>query len=71
MVAKHLHILGRGAICGLGDFLNIGEQRSFGGSEPSLSQLAFENCFDALITGSLNTQEVGMTVESIRAAIEK
>jgi hypothetical protein len=34
-------------------------------------EFAFQNCSYALIGGSLNTQEVSVAIESIRAAIEK
>jgi hypothetical protein len=34
-------------------------------------ELAFEDCRNALIGGSLNTQEVGVAVQSIRALVQK
>jgi hypothetical protein len=71
MVAQFLYVIGRGAVRRFGNFFNVVEQDAFCWRQPSFIQLAFENGFYALITGSLNTQEVGMTVESIRAAIEE
>jgi hypothetical protein len=71
MVAKFLHVLGGGAIRGFGNLPNIVEQRSLGRRQPGLIQLALENRLYALITGSLNTQEVCVTIQSIRTAVEK
>jgi hypothetical protein len=39
--------------------------------EAGFIEFAFQNCSYALIVGSLNTQEVGVAVQSIRAAIEE
>src|SRR5215469_8798942 len=71
MVAKYLDVLGRGAICGFSNFLDVVEQRSLGRRQAGLIELALENRLYAVIISSLNTQEVGVTVQSIRAAIQK
>ncbi len=55
----------------LGNQLGVIEQRALGRSQPCFIELAFENCLNALVGCSLNTQEVGVAVESIRAPIQE
>jgi hypothetical protein len=69
-IAQFLNVLVGGLIGCLCYQLNIIEQSTFRGREPSLLELALENRVDALITGSLDTQEVGMAVQSIRAPVQ-
>jgi len=47
---------------GIGDQLDIIQQEALRHAKAGVVQLAFENCGYALIGGSLNTQEVSMTV---------
>ena len=70
MIAKLLNIIGRGAVRRLGDELGVVQQRALGVGEAGIIELAFQNCRYALIIGSLNTQEVSMTVQSIRTAVQ-
>jgi hypothetical protein len=56
---------------GVGDEFGVVEQGTFGRRESRLIEFAFENRRNALIGGSLNTQEVGVAVESIRAPVQK
>lgn len=60
-----------GAGCVLGDQFHVGHESALGGREAGFIEFAFEDCGDALIGGSLNTQEVSMAVQSIRAAIQE
>jgi hypothetical protein len=69
-IAQFLNVLVRGLIGGLCYQLNIIEQSAFRRRKPGLLEFALENRIDALITGSLNTQEVGMAVQSIRAPVQ-
>ena len=54
----------------LSDQLRILHQRVFRRSQVGLVDLAFQDRGDTLFVGSLNTQEVGMTVQSIGTAVE-
>jgi hypothetical protein len=69
-VAKFLHVFRRCAICRLGDLLHIIEQPPFGGGQSRLIELAFDDGLYTLIIGSLNTQEVSVAVQSIRAPVQ-
>jgi hypothetical protein len=70
-VAQFLDIGVRGAVGIYGDFLDVIEKRALGCSQASFIELAFEDCRYAFVGGSLNTQEVGVGVESIGTAIEE
>jgi hypothetical protein len=70
-IAQFLNVLVGGLIGCLCYQLNILEQSAFRGRKPSLLELALKNRINALITGSLNTQEVGVAVQSIRAPVEE
>jgi len=54
----------------MGNFFHIFKQSALGGREGGRVELTLENGIHTLISGSLNTQEVCVAVESIRAAIE-
>lgn len=54
----------------VGDQLGVVEKRALGGGETRVVELARQDGCDAIFSGSLNTQEVGVAVQSIRAAIE-
>jgi len=69
-VPKFLHILGGRAIGGVGDQLDVIQQSSLRRSKAGLVKLAFDDGLYALIRCSLDTQEVGMAVQSIWAAIQ-
>ena len=66
-----MHILMSGAIGGTIDEFHIFEQNKFCRGEARFIKPAFDNCLYALIAGSLSTQEVSMTVGSIRTAVQK
>jgi hypothetical protein len=59
-----------GARRGKSDQLDVVEQNSLGLRQPGFVEFAFENGGYALIVCSLNTQEVGVAVQSIRAPIQ-
>jgi hypothetical protein len=69
-VAQLLDVGSGGAGGGLGDQFHVVEQDALGERQAGFVELAFENRGNALIGGSLDTQEVGVAVESIGAAIE-
>lgn len=56
---------------GEGNFLNVTEQRDFRSRKPRFRDFSLKEGGYAFFIGSLNTQEVGVAVQSIRAAIEK
>jgi hypothetical protein len=64
-------IRGSGTVGGFGDELGIVQQNALRLGQAGFIELAFENGCDSLIGGSLNPQEVGVAVQSIRAAIEE
>ena len=70
-IAQFLNVGVRGAGSALRHFLNIVQQHALRRRKPGLVELAFQNRRNALIGGSLNTQEVGMGIQSIRAPIQK
>ena len=69
-VPQLLHILGGGTMGGVGNEPGVIHEHAFGGTQACFIQLAFQNCRNTLVTGSLNPQEVSVTVESIRTAVE-
>ena len=69
-ISQFLNVLVGGLMGCLCYQFHVIKQGTFRGREPSLLEFAFENRVDALITGSLNTQEVGMAVQSIRAPVQ-
>jgi hypothetical protein len=60
-----------GTAGGMGDEFNIVQQCALGRCQARFLELALENRRDALIAGSLDPQEVGMTIQSIRAPVEE
>ena len=66
-----LNIFSSGTISRVCDQLRIIQQSAIGGAKAGFVQFAFENCGYTLIGCSLDTQEVGMTVQSIWTAIEE
>lgn len=54
----------------MGNHFHIVEQSTLGMSEAGFIQLTLDNRVYALVVGSLNTQEVCMTINSIRAAVQ-
>ena len=69
-IAELLRVLGRGLVSSFRDQLYIFQKCALTRTETGLVKIALEDCFYALISGSLNTQEVSMTVQSIRATIQ-
>ena len=69
-IAQSLHVLGRGAGGGLRNKLHVFKQCSFSRGQSCVFELPFENCRYTLITGSLDTQEVGVAIQSIRAPVQ-
>jgi hypothetical protein len=69
-VAQFLNVVGGGAVCSVRDQFYIAEKSTLGGRKAGFVEFAFENCTYTFISGSLNTQEVSMTVQSIRAAVQ-
>ena len=69
-VAQFLNVVGGGAVCSVRDQFYIAEKSTLGDRKAGFAELAFENRAYTFISGSLNTQEVSMTVQSIRAAVQ-
>ncbi len=69
-IAQLLHIFVSGTISGAGDDLDVIHQRALRRSQAGFVELAFENCCNTFVIGSLNTQEEGMAVQSIRTAVQ-
>ena len=69
-VAKLLHIVGACLVGSFGDQLDKIQQRLLTGRETSFIELAFDDGLNALISGSLNTQEVRVAVQSIWTPIQ-
>ena len=61
----------RGAGSALRHFLDVVQQLALRRRKPGFVELAFQNRCNTLIGGSLNTQEVGMGIQSIRASIQE
>jgi hypothetical protein len=70
MVAESLHILRRRAIRCFGHPGDIVKQSALRRAQIGLVELAFSDCLYGCFFGSLNTQEVGMRVQSIWTAVE-
>ena len=69
-IAELLYIGVRRPAGSFGDELHVVDQSPLSRSQPGFIELTLENCAYALIAGSLNPQEVGMTVQSIRTAVQ-
>jgi hypothetical protein len=70
-IAQFLNVCVGGACRVFGDQFDVNHESALGGRQARFIEFAFEDCCDALIGGSLNTQEEGVAVQSIRAAIQK
>jgi hypothetical protein len=70
-IAHFLNVGVRRARGGVGDKFDVGQQGALGGSQARFIEIAFKNRRYTLIAGSLNTQEVGMAVESIRTTVQE
>jgi hypothetical protein len=69
-VAEPLHVVRSCLVSRFCNQLYVLEQCPLARSETGFVKLAVEDCLYALICGSLNTQEVSMTVQSIRASVQ-
>jgi len=69
-IPQSLNIHGSGFVCSFCDQLHVFQQGSLARGETRFVKFAFDDCLYALICGSLNTQEVSVTVQSIRAPIQ-
>ncbi len=69
--SEFIDVVGGGTIGGVRDELYIVHQDEFGPGQAGFFQLAFQNCGDAFVGCSLDTQEVGVAVQSIRAPVEE
>jgi len=69
-IAEFLHIVPCRTVSGVGYQLGIVHQSSLGRRKACFLELALEDRFDAVIIRSLNTQEVSVAVQSIRAAVQ-
>jgi len=65
-----LNVIMRRAAGGLGDQLGIVKQSALGRGELSALEPTFGKRTNRLISSSLNPQEVGVTIDSIRTAVE-
>jgi hypothetical protein len=70
-VAQLLNVRGGGFVGSLCDEIRVIEQGAFSGCQSRVIEFTFENRRNALIGGSLNTQEVSVAVESIRAPVQE
>lgn len=69
-IAQSLHIFLRRTVRGFGDLLYVIEKGVFRRAQPRLIQVAVGNRLYGGLFCSLNTQEVSVRVQSIRAAIQ-
>jgi hypothetical protein len=69
--SEFVDVLGGGAIGSVCDELYIFHQDELRLGQAGFLQLAFQNCSYAFIGCSLDTQEVGMAVQSIRAPVQE
>jgi hypothetical protein len=68
--SQFVNILGRRPVSSVCNQFHICQQRSLRGRQARLINLAFDDCFYTLIGCSLNPQEVGMAVQSIRTPVQ-
>lgn len=69
--AQLLNVFAGGAIGCFGDQFHVVEQGPLSGGQAGDVEVSVENRANAGIIGSLNTQEVGVTVQSIRTMVEE
>jgi hypothetical protein len=65
-----LNIVRGGSVSGVGYQFHIVQQGTLSWREARLVKFAFDDCFYTLIGCSLNPQEVGMAVQSIRTPVQ-
>jgi hypothetical protein len=70
-ITQFLNIRVGGTWRSVGDEFDVGHQGTFRRCQARFIKFAFEDRCYALIVGSLNPQEVGVAVESIRATVQK
>jgi hypothetical protein len=70
-VAHFLNVGARRAQGGVGEEFDAGHQDVLGRSQARFIEIAFQHRCHTLIVGSLNTQEVGMAVQSIRTTVQE
>jgi hypothetical protein len=70
-VAQFLHVRVGGSRRIPGDQIHVYRQSALGWRQAGFIELAFEDCCNALVGGSLSTQEVGVAVQSIWTPIQK
>ena len=70
MCPQDVHVLWSGAVGCLRHLLYVLQQRALRIAETGLIQLSLSDGLNCLLVGSLDTQEVGMRVQSIGTAIE-
>ena len=58
-------------VSGVSNQLHIRQQGAFGDRKAGFVQLTFDNCLYTGIGCSLNPQEVGMAVQSIRTPVQE
>jgi hypothetical protein len=68
--AQLLNIVGGGSVSSLGNQFHIVQQGALGWRKARFVKLAFDDCFYTLIGCSLDPQEVGMAVQSIRTPVQ-
>jgi hypothetical protein len=68
--AQLLNIFGGGSVSSLGDQFRIVQQGALGWRKAGFVKLAFDDCCYTLIGCSLDPQEVGMAVHSIRTPVQ-
>jgi len=69
-ITEFLHIFRSRAIRGLRDQFHVVEQDALRRRQARFVELAFENRCNTFIRSSLNTQEVSVTVQSIRTPVQ-
>jgi hypothetical protein len=69
-IAQFLDVIGGRAVGRPCDQFNVVQQGTLGGTEACLLDFPLQDRGDALFGGSLNPQEVGVAVQSIRTAVE-
>jgi hypothetical protein len=69
-IAQFLDVFVSRPVCGSSDEFDVIHERTLGCSQAGFIELAFENCCNTFVIGSLNTQEEGMAVQSIWAAVQ-
>jgi hypothetical protein len=70
MIAERLHVFKRGSIRRLRNLLHVVEQHALRRRKRGSVEIALGDGLYGLFFGSLNTQEVSMRVQSIRAAVQ-